>query len=1211
MIKKITLVILSSILFTAAFSQSYNPTLIKDMMDENRSGDVVIHYLKGDLLYVSSLNSDNRHELYVINLKDSTINSLDINNSKDNYSHTNTTFFEYKSSTYFLSKKFSSTLWKTDGSLKNTTEIVSGAISKVLATSKAIFLEVTTDSTGRELYASDGTKGDLRLVKDVYKGTKTSSIDKMTAHNDLLYFVADDSTHGRELWKSDGTTAGTVLVKDFYTGVGASVINSLISFNAELYFTARDINDNNRSYVFHTNGSDTNFVKLIDTQGDSFYTLNNAVVWDTVLYFGGNQAGKGTELCRTNGTTSGTYMITDLDQGTYSSDPEQITYMNGLVYFVANVDKGKELYYTDGTASGTRLTQDLYPIQTDALITHLTAGDSVLYFSAHSSNNYRDFELYSRRHGSFIRKVKDIYPGSTASSPSDFFMYNDKLIFTALDDEIGREIWISDGSSSGTNVLWDVMNATPDNVIASIASTPKGVFFNASNKDTADELWSYDVSTNTITNIIDYNGTTRGQPRELMSTENGVYYSILPGSFDMEINYYDFKTKEITEILDNGKKNYVGSFRRTNGKFFYTLRQTLYNNIWVYDEKAKSTRVVTSSIQPNGFGASAANLTVVGDRVYFTADNYTEGIELYYTDGSTSTLVKDIYNDYYDSRPSFLCSFKDSFIVFSATTPKTGRELYISDGSSSGTELIEIVSGSGSSNPSNMTEGNGVIFFTADDGTNGAELWSTDGTSAGTKMIKDLVSGSTSGNPQNFEYHDDLGLLFFTTSDSNSVETLWSSDGTSAGTKSIYTFTDTSFTTSYSMEYAKSSDKLFFTARTDTTGVELWSTDGKTVSIVSDIIQGSVGSDPQTLTMSNGYLYFTVKDDFHGRELWYMNASCLTGYLTVESSLCEGGSVNPSVSIVSLFDTKSVTYNWYIDDSLKSTSADYKPSFDSSGSYDLKLVLENSEGCNSTNEHTITVYGYPKADFTISQDSQCFKNHSIVFTNTTIGDELTYVWSFGDNTTLSTTNPSKKYSKAGSYNVELIATTNGACSDTSSQKVVVLAEPVTSAINGPNTSDNDKETFTANASTQNSNTFEWAVTNGTIVSGQGTKSIVVKWNTRPTTGIIKLTETSPEGCVGNQVSKTCKVNRNAGISSFENAGITIYPNPSNGAFTIQLDDASQFNQLKVISTLGKVIYTSDKLLSENIIALNLTDGIYFLELTGETVSISKRIVITK
>ena len=55
----------------------------------------------------------------------------------------------------------------------------------------------------------------------------------------------------------------------------------------------------------------------------------------------------------------------------------------------------------------------------------------------------------------------------------------------------------------------------------------------------------------------------------------------------------------------------------------------------------------------------------------------------------------------------------------------------------------DIYSGSGGSNPSDLTAVGNTLYFEADDGTNGTELWKSDGTASGTVMVKDIYSGSS------------------------------------------------------------------------------------------------------------------------------------------------------------------------------------------------------------------------------------------------------------------------------------------------------------------------------------------------------------------------------------------------------------------------------------------------------------------------------------
>src|SRR5207247_9792688 len=83
-------------------------------------------------------------------------------------------------------------------------------------------------------------------------------------------------------------------------------------------------------------------------------------------------------------------------------------------------------------------------------------------------------------------------------------------------------------------------------------------------------------------------------------------------------------------------------------------------------------------------------------------------------------------------------------VVFPASRPDTGRELWKSDGTEAGTVLVkDIVPGPGSgagSGPGFLTAVNGTLFFTVYH-YSGDVLWKSGGTDAGTVLVNDLNQG--------------------------------------------------------------------------------------------------------------------------------------------------------------------------------------------------------------------------------------------------------------------------------------------------------------------------------------------------------------------------------------------------------------------------------------------------------------------------------------
>ena len=203
------------------------------------------------------------------------------------------------------------------------------------------------------------------------------------------------------------------------------------------------------------------------------------------------------------------------------------------------------------------------------------------------------------------------------------------------------------------------------------------------------------------------------------------------------------------------------------------------NSIWATDGTAGETYLVAEfSVSANC--SYPRDIVPYGDSFFFNG-RYNHRQELCFSDGTQAgtRLVKDI-GETWPGDPRFKMVVGNT-LFFSADDNEHGRELWRSDGTTEGTTLVkDIVVGAASSSPVNLTEFQGKLYFYAFDGVNNFNLWVSDGTDGGTYMLKEISATGSHGQVNKLLATD--YLLFFTADDAVHGLELWVSDGTESGT---------------------------------------------------------------------------------------------------------------------------------------------------------------------------------------------------------------------------------------------------------------------------------------------------------------------------------------------------------------------------------------------------------------------------------------------
>ncbi|MFN8278201.1 MAG: ELWxxDGT repeat protein [Chitinophagales bacterium] len=358
--------------------------------------------------------------------------------------------------------------------------------------------------------------------------------DNFTALNQLVLFSANDSIHGQELWVTDGTTAGTQMLKDINTTPGASSIPTQFTpFNGKVYFNAFDAT--NGSELWQTDGTaaGTQMVKNIASGINGSRPMGMAV-YNNKLYFQANDNVNGAELWVTDGTSAGTVMLKDVNPNSGgSSYPAELTVLNNRLFFSANDGThGAELWMSDGTAGGTQMVKDIYStIGGGSNPSRFTPYNGKLYFNAVDSAHGNELWCTDGT-TSGTQMVKDIHPVSNGSAaPTGFFVFNNQLFFSAIDGVHGRELWTTDGTAANTMMVKD-LSPTGDGVLQSLGGPTftlyQGkLFFNATDGVHGNELWYSDGTAAGTQMLKDINPTGNATASRYGSAVyNGKFYFI-------------------------------------------------------------------------------------------------------------------------------------------------------------------------------------------------------------------------------------------------------------------------------------------------------------------------------------------------------------------------------------------------------------------------------------------------------------------------------------------------------------------------------------------------------------------------------------------------------------------------------------------------------------------------------------------------------------
>lgn len=191
---------------------------------------------------------------------------------------------------------------------------------------------------------------------------------------------------------------------------------------------------------------------------------------------------------------------------------------------------------------------------------------------------------------------------------------------------------------------------------------------------------------------------------------------------------------------------------------------------------------------------------------------------------------------------------------------------------------------------------------------------------------------------------------------------------------------------------------------------------------------GASGATPTISPISNTLLVLTVTDGF-----------CHFSYDTVNIGVLPipviSFTFNVNCNRVVFNNNSGInSYQWYFGDGNSSTATSPSHRYLNSGTYQVDLLVSNSNGCSSSTTQVMTINSNQQPAMGYNNGTCDSLFH---FINQSI-NSIASRWKFGDGDTSNSLNPDHTYDRSGNMQVQLITTSQSGCIDTINQNVLVV-----------------------------------------------------------------------------------------------------------------------------------------------------------------------------
>ena len=571
-------------------------------------------------------------------------------------------------------------------------------------------------------------------------------------------------------------------------------------------------------------------------------------------------------------------LLADLSPG--SSDPEHLTFVGNQLFFVADDGAGRGLFVFDVATFALRKLRVL-AVQAEASGPAAFALGAQLLLIA--DDGVSGPELW-RSDGTVAgtQLVTDLEPGPGGGLLVGATLFGNELVFALRTPQtlpVRTLLVRTDGTALGTQVITRSDQGGPE-IRGTLVTAGTQVYFAGSVGAVPDyELWRSDGTATGTRLVVDWDPGAGSFVGNLIAFGNRVAYVARIPSYGEEPVISD-GTALGSGIVDVqvlvGRGSAPNHLTAMGGDVYLFAVGLPGSGLYRIDTFALTASLVAPvQWQP----ALHPPIVAAGARVFFRAlDASAVGrtaAQLWVSDGTAAgaQALRDLRPGFVDPRFDWLTAVGNA-VVFAADDGMVGLEPWQSDGTVAGTKVAANVhssaatQGAGSS-PTFFLPARAATVFDADDGQHGRELWRTDGTAAGTVPLGELVPGA--GGSRLVALGGSRGEALFASMPGGSLRAdTYASDGTAAGTRRLSTASLLGEPVASTRVADGDVGVLAFAARLDPFGSSPldWTLARFAGAGVTILGALPLGTTPHDLTLVAGVPFFAATTPGTGTELW-------------------------------------------------------------------------------------------------------------------------------------------------------------------------------------------------------------------------------------------------------------------------------------------------------------------------------------------------------